>query len=271
MKVGWVRDYTLSERPGGPQVCANLLRAEDAANKGVELVECPPGSVQTDVDAYVVLNCQRYTLDEVKQITSKPFLHYSLDYWESGNFEQRALIFSKARKIFFCSPLHKIVYQRRWGIGQRGDILPPPMDVEHWLDLREKSNGRSGVMWCGSGDVRKGLDLAIVWAKEHDAQLDIYGIGIKPGEPSSDKKIHVRGFVEDNEHDLALAMHEKFIHFPRMPEPFCYSLFEAWLAGLEVIYAGRVGFESLDKPWDEIARDCYKSPQRFWKTVESCL
>lgn len=271
MKIGWVRDYKLSERPGGTQVCESLLRAGVETAGGVELIECPPGSVQTDVDAYIALNCQTYTLDEMRQITSKPLLHYSLDYWDSGNFEQRALIFSKARKVFFCSPLHKSVYIRRWGIGHRGEIITPPMDVEHWLSLREKSNGRSGIMWCGTSDTSKGLDIAVLWAKEHDAQLDIYGIGLSPGQVSPDEKIHVRGYVEDNEHDLALATHEKFVFFPRGPEPFCYSLLEAWLAGLEVIYSGRIGFESFDKPWDEITEDCYKSPQRFWEIAESCL
>ena len=271
MKVGWVSDYKLSEQPGGPQVCEDLLRVAVGAVDSVELIECPPGSVQTDVDAYIALNCQTYTMDEVNQITSKPFLHYSLDYWTGGNFEQRALIFSKARKILFCSPLHKSVYVRRWGIGHKGSILPPPMNVEHWLSLREKSNGRSGVMWCGSADVGKGLDLALMWAREHEVQLDIYGIGMKPGESSTDKRIHVRGFVQDNERDLALATHEKFVHFPRFPEPFCYSLLEAWLAGLEVIYSGRIGFESFDKPWDEVIEDSHKSPQRFWELAESCL
>ncbi len=268
MKIGWIRDFTLTERPGGAQVCEDLLRR--AIPKGVELIECPPGSVQSDVDGYVVLRCQRYSVEEITQIVAKPCFHWAMDYWEWGNFEQRKLVFTEIKNIVFGSPLHKSVFVSRWGLGEQAGLLAYPIDVERWLSLREKSNGRQGAMWYGEIHPYKGLDLTITWAMKNKITLDIYGIGLK-GAEHENPYINLRGQCTGEEQGLALASHELFPHFPRAPEGFCYSLMEAWLSGLKVVYAGRIGLDSWEKPWDELAKDCYEAPTRFWKLVEQCL
>ncbi len=269
MKIGWVRDLTLSERPGGAQICEGLLR--EGVPPSVELVECPPGAVRDDVDAYIALRCQRYSVEEINQIVSKPCFHWAMDYWEWDNFEQRHIMFTKARYIVFGSPLHKSVFVHRWGLGQKAGLLPYPMDVERWLNVRKRSNGRSGAMWYGEAHPYKGFDIVIAWARAHGINLDIYGIGGFPQTESDDHAIKIKGFVRDEDLDLALASHEYFIHFPRSPEGFCYSLMEAWLAGLSVIYSGRIGLDSWDMPWIDLARDCNKSTAEFWKLAERWL
>ena len=268
MRLGWVRDYTLSERPGGAQVCEGLLKQATPAD--VELVECPPGAVQGDVDGYAVLRCQRYTVDEIRMIVSKPCFHWAMDYWEWNNFEQRELIFTKIKNIVFGSPLHKEIFVKRWGLGSRAGLLAYPMDVEHWLSLREKSNGRQGAMWYGEIHPYKGLDLTVQWAIDNKIVLDIYGIGLSQ-DHHENPYINLKGQCTDAEQGLALASHEIFPHFPRAPEGFCYSLMEAWLAGLKVIYSGRIGLDSWEKPWEELAKDCHEAPAKFWKLVEQCL
>src|SRR5437899_2155067 len=116
MKIGWLRDFTLEQRPGGAQRCEYLLRR--GAPPSVELIECPPGSVRNDVDAYIALRCQSYSVAEISQAVTKPCLHWAMDYWEWGNFEQRAIIFNQSRKVLFGSPLHKSVFVNRWsGLG----------------------------------------------------------------------------------------------------------------------------------------------------------
>ena len=268
MKVGWVRDLTLDDRPGGAQRCERLLKM--AAPTSVELIECPPGNVQDNVDAYIALRCQLYTVEEIEKITSKPCFHWAMDYWEWTNFEQRQIIFTKSRKILFGSPLHKQIFVRRWNIGQKAELLPYPIDVEKWLSIRNRSNGRSGAMWYGENHPYKGPDLAVRWSTMNQIQLDIYGVGM-PQQPSNNPLVHMVGQVSDSDLDLALATHEKFVHFPRGPEGFCYSLMEAWLAGLEVIYAGRIGLDSWEKDWVELAEDCNNAPRRFWEIAEQCL
>lgn len=269
MRIGWIRDFTLSERPGGAQVCENLLRG--GVPRGVELIDSPPGSVQIDVDAYVALRCQRYSVEEINQITSKPCLHYAMDYWEWNNFEQRDIIFTKATKVIFGSPLHKSVFVSRWGLGEDADLLAYPMNVKHWLSIREKSNGdRSGAMWLGEVHPYKGLDLVLEWAIRNKVVLDVYGIGLAAANHQS-PYINLRGQCTDEEKVLAFASHEIFPHFPRAPEGFCYSLMEAWLAGLKVIYSGRIGLDSWEKPWEELAQDCHQAPKRFWELAEQVL
>lgn len=267
MKIGWVRDFSPSERPGGAQVCGKLLQGQTPPD--VELIECPPGSVRDDVDAYIAMRCQRYSLEEINQVVSKPCLHWAMDYWEWDNFPQREVIFTKSTKIIFGSPLHKSVFVGRWGLGQKADLLAYPMDVEHWLSVRSMSNGREGAMWYGEVHPIKGVDLLVSWANSNRAHLDMYGIG--HGEKQESQFVKIWGLVSDTERDQALASHQHFIHFPRGPEGFCYSLMEAWLAGLQVVYSGRIGLDSWDKPWADLAVDCYHAPERFWKIAEQCL
>ncbi len=269
MKIGWVRDFTLAERPGGAQVCEDLLRK--AVPQSVELVECPPGSVQDDVDAYILLRCQRYSVEEVSKIILKPCLHWAMDYWEWGNLEQKQLVYTKIKTILFGSPLHKAVFLKKsGGIGNHAELLPYPVDVEKWLGVRKHSNGRSGAMWFGEFHPYKAPDMAARWATDNKVILDMYGIGIGPAE-TTNPFVRVIGTLTDEQLQLALASHQYFVHFPRIPEGFPYSLMEAWLAGLEVLYSGRIGLDSWDMSWNDLAVKCAETPIRFWELAERCL
>lgn len=264
MKIGWLRDFKYGERPGGAQLCEKLFR--EAVPPSVELVECPRDGVE-EADAYVLLRCQTYSVEEIKRVTAKPCFHYVFDYWEWNNFEQRHLVMTQSRQILFNSPLHKRVFVKRWGLGARGDILPPPMEIQHWINLKNASNGRSGALWYGEVHTYKGMDLAIRWAAENKVELDVYGIGLNPM-PSPVENVRIMGQLTDEQRDLALMSHEKLLHFPRAPEGFSYSMLEAWLSGLEVIYSGRSGLDSFDKGWDEIVKDCSQSANEFWQIAE---
>jgi len=267
MRIGWVRDFTLSERLGGGQVCEKLLR--EGAPPDIQLIECPPGSVQDDVDAYIAMRCQRYSVEEIERIVSKPCFHWAMDYWEWGNFAQREFMFTRSKKILFGSPLHKSVFVKRWRLGQEADLLAYPMDVEHWLSIHDVASEREGAMWYGEVHPLKGVDLVVAWANSNKTPLDMYGIG--HGEKQESQFVRIKGMVSDEERDQALASHRWFVHFPRAPEGFCYSLMEAWLAGVEVIYSGRIGLDSWDKPWAELAADCHQAPRRFWEIAAQCL
>ena len=271
MRIGWLRDYTLSERPGGAQVCEELLRKRSPqGDEGLELIECPPGSVRDDVEGYVVLSYSLYSLDEIQQISQKRFIHYSMSISDPRT-DQGQIIFSKSRKILFASPLHKSVFLKRWGAGAKADLLPYPVNVEKWVKLREKSNGRSGAMWYGQAKPGKGLDIVAEWATRNQVPIDIYGIGVPTETPAPDNMVHLRGQADNSQLEFALATHERFIHFPQQPERFCYPLMESWLAGLEVMYRGRIGLDSWDKPWEDLATDCDKSADTFWEITSQCL
>jgi LmbE family N-acetylglucosaminyl deacetylase len=122
-------------------------------------------------------------------------------------------------------------------------------------------------MWYGHASPQKGPDIVVEWAKRNKVPLDIYGFGFGASEP--DAEVTIKGTVSDEQRDMALSAHKEFVHFPRYPEPFCYSLMEAWLAGLEVTYAGRVGIDSYEQPWEEVAERSRES--EFWKIAEAVL
>jgi glycosyltransferase involved in cell wall biosynthesis len=267
MKIGWLRDFKFGERSGGAQLCEKLLR--EAVPSTVELIDCPSGNVQ-EADAYILLRCQTYSLEEIQSVVQKPCFHYVFDYWEWSNFQQRHLVMTQSRQVIFNSPLHKQVFYNRWGLGARGEILPPPIDVQHWLDLRNSANGRSGAMWTGEVHPYKGMDLAIRWATENDVELDVYGIGLTPI-ASPVPNVRILGELTDEQRDLALMSHESFLHFPRAPEGFSYSMLESWISGLEVIYSGRNGVDSFDMEWSELVSECSRSADKFWEMAEAAF
>ena len=60
MRIGWLHDPV--KYVGGAELSGREFRA--AAPEGVEVVDCPPGGIETGLDTYVAHNVTRYAPEE---------------------------------------------------------------------------------------------------------------------------------------------------------------------------------------------------------------
>jgi glycosyltransferase involved in cell wall biosynthesis len=246
MRVGWLVDEGATV--GG----AELTQAEfrDAAPEHVEIVDCPPGGVVTDLDLYVIQNCVLYTTGDLEPIADKP----RVKYWHDvGPHLQPGVKDSLAdAKQLCCSPIQAEFMNLKDAI-----CIPPPVDLSRFEQAAEKVNGnRKGAVSVASWrNYGKAPHKIGEWASQNGG-IDVYGGGIfaPPGAQE----------VAYDHMPALLARYETFVFLPIVLEPFGRLVAEAWAAGCEVVTNNLVGA----RYWIENDPDAIESAaDDFWREV----
>jgi len=246
-RVGWLVDYT--DAPGG----AELTQAEfrNAVPDGVEIVDCAPGDVDEHCDRYVVQNCVKYSVQDLRWLEGKPVFKYWHDVgpWLDPNVH--AWLATNATPIC-CSPTQA----EHMGL-EDAICIPPPVDLKRFEEAAGRVNGgRSGNVCIGSWrNHGKAPHKAAEWAQDHGG-IEFFGEGAWA--PSGSKPVLYEHMP------MLLASYERFVFLPIVLEPFGRVVAEAWAAGCEVVTNGLVGarywIENDPGAIDTAAAD-------FWKVV----
>jgi len=281
MRIGFVQDFTFAERPGGAARAADLWLASAPAD--LEVVPCKPGNVDRTCDGYVLVLTKFYGDEEYAFLEQSNFMRMELDYWPDGepSAQWRDRLNDKAKKILFVSPLHRDVYAYRCRYEQDDEwerftaVLPPPMDPELYAPIRARYGPEDRTLdaiWFGEWHWHKGPDIAMKWAQEQKRVLDMYSPYMPPGSKPPHEWVRLNGyFPEQNGWLDTIARHRSFVHFPRQPECFPYSVLEAYLCGCEVIVSGRLGVESFGLPLDDVVQLCAESRTKLWDIAREVL
>lgn len=280
MKLGWLRDFTWAERPGGAQRAIELL--QNAAPPDVQVVQCPPGGIDRTCDAYVAFLVKRYSDEELSWLQQQSFVRYCFDWWpdEESQSKWRNLLMQQAKGNFFVSPLHfQRMHARYHPMFEAGSIvcvLPPPLDLEYIASAKSScASEPNGSVWFAEWHPAKGPDLAAAWAQRNQAKLDMFSPSM-PADVLSQNWIFnplckPRGFCPEEKWYSTLAGYERFVHFNRVPDAFGYSILEAYLLGLEVVVSGQTGVESYEIGFDQLAEKCGTAASEFWRRMEEML
>jgi len=269
MRIGWLHDWRLEERPGGAQLTNELMIR--AAPPWAEVVRCWPGGMRP-ADAYILNNVKRFSQEELEAACSRPYVKYEHDYWDCPQPWQREWIgpvYAGARGALFLSPLHRDSFLRLSGVRpKRMACVPSPIDVETFRAARRRAGKRRGVVWLGEFQPHKGVMEACRWAARHEP-VDFYGWGpLKPFGPG----VRFLGRLPCERVPGVLARYEKLLFLPRWPEPFGRVVAEAKLAGCELICSPNVG--ALSWGWrtlEEWEEGVGEAPQRFWQVMKEWL
>jgi hypothetical protein len=275
LRLGLLADYTLAERPGGAQRFADrMLRAVPAE---IDVIPCPPGAVDRDCDAYMLYLSKRYAAAEYEHVLSRPFVRFEQDYWRDfeGGGQWRDRLNAQARLVAFCSPLHREVYQA-YHHSPNGptECIPCPLDPAELVPYRAKWDERGReerAIWYGEWNWFKAPDIAQRWALDEETPTDFYSPTLPAGLAPPNPYCHFRGFGAEDDWWDTVARHTTFVHFPRQPECWPWSVHEAYLLGLEVIIAGRFGIESYDGGLTRAIDLAVESPQRWWEVALNAL
>lgn len=248
MKVGWLVDWT--EATGGAELTQAEQRA--AAPTGIEIIDCPPGEVVPDLDRYVIQNCVRYSLEDLRALTDRPAVKMWHDVGPWLKEDVRGWLDWHARPIC-CSPIQV----EHMGFPSETICIPPPLDLKRFEDAAARVNGeRAGAVSVGSWrNHGKAPHKAAEWAADNGG-IDFYGEGAWA--PAGSKPVPYEHMP------TLLASYETFVFLPIVLEPFGRLVAEAWAAGCKVVTNNLVGarwwIENQPEALDTAADD-------FWRTV----
>jgi len=274
-KIGFIQDFRLAARPGGAQeVAEEILRRSPSATSTV--VYCPPGQVKgATCDGYLVGNFLRYTPEEMEEVLSKPFAVYVFGWWADSHPLQdryRQRLIEEAGLVVWDSPFHKDYFLKLWPLEPKGrvEVVPCPMDYRGLLEVNPPPLDvrPTDCLWWGELHPFQGFDVSCRWAENNERHLNLFGIGQFP---APTQFVHPQGTFASDQRTRILYDHRCFPYFPRRPSGFSLAMLEAYLAGLELVYSGRIGIFSFKKPLEAVAEDCCQAGERLWQLVEGAL
>jgi hypothetical protein len=246
-RVGWLADE--AGYVGGAELTTAEFR--NAAPEGVEIVDCPPGSINRRLDAYVIQNCVLYDEHELSKLPAdRPVFKYWHDVGPHLQPGVRDLLDQQAMHIC-CSPV-----QAEY-MGLKALHIPPPVDLARFEEAAAGVNGsRAGAVSVGQWrNYGKAPHRAAEWGAQHGG-VDFYGTGVFA--PRGSKE------VAYDDMPALLAQYRTFVHLPVVIEPFGRLIAEAWAAGCEVVTNNLVGA----KWWiTENPDGLYTAGEDFWKVV----
>lgn len=222
MRIGWLVDDPTS--PGGAELTQQEFR--DAAPAGIEIVDCPPGSI-APCDRYVIHNCVQYPLDDLEALTGKPVVKYWHDVGPWLQPDVRDWLERNALNVC-CSPL------QAEHMSLDALCVPPPVDVSRFEEAGSRVNGsRAGAVCVGSWrNHGKAPHKAAEWGARNGG-VDFFGGG--PLAPPGSTEVSYEAMP------ALLAQYATFVFLPSVLEPFGRTVAEAWAAGCEIVTNGLVG------------------------------
>jgi glycosyltransferase involved in cell wall biosynthesis len=247
MRVGWLMD------PAAYMGGAEHTQAEfrNAAPDGVEIVDCPPGEVDTDCDRFVIHNCVTYTLGDLEATAGRPAVKYWHDVGPHILPEVWGWLDKHTVRVC-CSPVQADYMQ----VAAR--TIPPPVDLDRFRDAADRVNGsRRGVVSAGSWrNFGKAPHRAAEWAAAAGGGIDFYGDG--PFAPDGCRSVAYDAMPG------TLAAYDTFVYLPTVIEPFGRVVAEAWAAGCRIVTNRLVGA----KWWIEHKPDALETAaDDFWDLV----
>lgn len=222
MRIGWLVDQT--NAPGGAELTQAEFRA--AAPDTVEIVDCPAGHVQPNLDRYVIQNCVQYTAEDLQEIGDRPALKYWHDVGPHLQADVTGWLAKNARHVC-CSPL-----QAEY-MGIKAKCVPPPVDIDRFERAAKGVQDRSGAVCVGSWrNIGKSPQRALDFVRGNGG-IDFYGGG--PFAPAGSQEVAYEDMP------ALLARYATFVYLPSVLEPFGRVVAEAWASGLEIVTNGLVG------------------------------
>lgn len=249
IRVGWLVDEPVTITVGGAELTQAEFRV--AAPDNVEIVDCPPGSVEPGLDVYAIHNSVTYLAEDLESIKRAPAVKYWNDVGSWVHPEALAILAKHSTPVCI-SPL-----QAEYMALKDARLIPPPVNLEWFEQAAANMNGsRKGSVCVGSWrNYGKAPHRAAEWGAENGG-VDFYGDG-----PFAPQGSHL---VAYENMPALLARYRTFVFLPSVIEPFGRVVAEAWAAGCELVVNNLVGASYwLTEDPDAIRT----AAEDFWKLV----
>lgn len=274
-RLGWLYDK-ISDPIGGAELCVKEL-AEQVPDD-IEIVDCPPGGIAEDVDAYAVHNCTQYRIDAVGKLREKPVIKLVYEQWWHGDPVLKTWLLNYSNKLLFLSQPH--VDDFEYPINSPYDLMPTIVNLDRFREARERRpafGGRDAIWIAQMTGHHKGIKEAVQWAVRNEERVDFYGGGPPDWRPDNfldfapttdEVYVYDMGQIDYALVPWTMSLYEKFLFLPTVLDTCSRTVFEAWASGLELVLNDKCG-----AAWwiENRPADIERGSDMFWSHVEEVL
>jgi glycosyltransferase involved in cell wall biosynthesis len=281
-KVLWISDFDLDTAPGGAQR-SDFLIIEKAKLLGISIKKTNKDNI-LDIENFnafdmivtsnvtVILNENPHLLDNIS--SHKNHVRLEHDSNEHISPEQREKLFSNCSKTIFLSEYQHSFFKGLYGdIFKNVEIIYDPINSKKFKD--ESLEREDKILFAGYMHELKGVDHFFEYALDNpDKDFVIAGF-------TSSKIYHILAQKIKNIEYLGKVNHDKMpeifnkykamFYSPLVREPFCRSVAEAVLCGMDILTdrQDKIGsLQEIKKVGIEEFRDkCNNAAKTFWEKI----
>lgn len=281
-KILWLADYNLSEAPGGAQRSDEMIISQGKL-LNLNILKQTYSTLDPqlnihDYDIVITSNIHALTIKNKNLIDeiSKHKYHVRLEH-DSNEYltqEQRIKLFSSCKKTIFLSDFHYSFFKEYYGnIFKNVEIIYDPIDILHFKD--HKQEREDAILYAGYLHPLKGSYDFFEYALLNPNKRFIIA-----GWPSNAvieylskniKNIENLGLIDHVDMPIIYNKYKYMYYTPNLNEPFCRSVAEAVLCGMQIFTKKDFGIGSLmeidKKGIETFADECYKAAYKFWQTI----
>ncbi len=278
MKILWIADFGLQHNIGGAQRTDSFV-IEEGRTRGHEIVflnhDTPSDILNDEYDLVVSGNLENLSrrADVFNYLLNHPnhvrFEHDSNSYLSS---EARQALFNSTKKNMFLSEFHYNTFVNMYGdIFPNAEIVSPYIDTDLFKD--NGSHREDKTLYVGFFHFFKGtinfLNKVLLSPEKKFAVAGWGNTGME-SHLKSFSNVEFLGQVNHNDMPALFNRYTTMYYHPEKFEPFCRSVGEAILCGMEVDVSDNVGathdFKKFGK--EKLSEMCSTSPSKWWDKVE---
>ncbi len=274
----WVADFGLQHNSGGAQrTDSYMISALQSAGFSVTVFHHDSDTQVFNQEYDLVVSGNLEMLSRSSDIMNYLINHPNHIRFEHDSnaylsVEHRRMLFGSTTKNIFLSDFHHSTFVELYGdIFPNPAVCVSPIDTKRFRNLNPE-NKINGTLSVGFMHTLKGINRFFVEAVRNPSK-DFYYAGW--GSPHLTRvmqaitNINHLGKIEYEEMPSLLNRYTDFFYHPLKFEPFCRSVAEAIICGMNVDCGENVGslhhFRKVGR--DQFVKDCQESPKRFVELV----
>jgi glycosyltransferase involved in cell wall biosynthesis len=278
MKVLWVADFGLKHNIGGAQRTDSLI-IKEGENRGHSIqffnYDTPSDLLQGEYDLVVSGNLENlHRRDDVFSFLLNHSYHVRYEHDSNAYLPQqmRKDLFASTRRTFFLSEFHHKTFKELYGdIFQSVDIVTSPIDVGQFKDKGLQRDDKT--LYVGFMHFLKGTQAffkTVLTNPDRQFVMAAWGQPNLERTARSFKNVEWLGKVDYEGMPDLFNKYKTLYYHPAKFEPFCRSVGEAMLCGIELDCGDNIGaIHDLNAyGLDGVRERCNKSPSKFWDLIE---
>lgn len=281
-KILWLADYNLSQAPGGAQRSDEII-INQGRKLGLDIFRVNHETFGRHINIYdydilissnvcAITQKNNYILDQISNHKYHVRIeHDSNDYLSQ---ESRVKLFSFCKKTFFLTDYHFWFFKELYGdIFKNVEIVPDPIETSEFYDYGQKRENK--VLYVGYMHPLKGSNSFFEHVLNNPNQ-DFAVAGWTSYQTynflcSKIPNIEYLGLVNYEQMPQIYNKYTSLYYEPNLREPFCRSVAEAIVCGMELLTSkqSQIGclYDIQKHGLQSFKENCKNSPLTFWNKI----
>ena len=284
MKILFVSDFSLNHNRGGAQRSNDLI-----IDKGISLghnitpfnLDTDPKLLHDQYDVVISSNLEVLSRQPIagslfnRIVTADKHVRLEHDANRYLSVENRKTLFGSCIKTFFLTQFHYDKFVEMYGdIFINVEIVSDPIDTNIFYDKKEDRIDK--ILYVGFMHYLKGTENFFEYVLNHpDQQFAMVAWGDSKYQQIA-KSIPNIEWLDSVDYIKMPSLYNKYkslYYHPVGFEPFCRSIGEALLCGMELDCNDLIGslHHLKEVGREEFIKHCNEATQMFWNRVEDCF